>query len=408
VDPSGPNPWRPASALLATRIVYAFNWYDVGAVLPLIGTGLSASPIDLGIVLASFLLGVGAFQVPAGLAAVRFGSRNVAISGVALMGFATFASGFAPTWQWLALTRFVAGVGAAFFFAPALELIAAYFPPGRRGPVIGLYNGGFSLGGALGLFGGALIGTQFGYAAALTVGGAVLLGSAAACAVALPADPQDPHHRSVREMWATGRRVLRSRSIWALSLALTGFWAAIYDVAQYFVQYARTVHPDWGYGTAAALAAVVVVISFPTGPIGGWLAERGRDRRYLIALFGALASFGVLLIPFAGLAVVGPILVALGGVDGVVFAILYLIPTYLPEMEGHGLALGVGVVNSIQVLLGSGLAVLFAVLVSQDGFTFAWTFAGLTSLSMLPAVLLVAPSRAPARESPGRGPGAMR
>ncbi|MCI4367043.1 MAG: MFS transporter [Thermoplasmata archaeon] len=408
MDPPGPNPWRPASALLATRIVYAFNWYDVGAVLPLIGTGLSASPIDLGIVLASFLLGVGAFQVPAGLAAVRFGSRNVAISGVVLMGFATFASGFAPTWQWLALTRFVAGVGAAFFFAPALELIAAYFPPGRRGPVIGLYNGGFSLGGALGLFGGALIGTQFGFAAALTVGGAVLLGSAAACAVALPADPGDHPHRTVREMWATGRRVLRSRSIWALSLALTGFWAAIYDVAQYFVQYARTVHPDWGYGTAAALAAVVVVISFPTGPIGGWLAERGSDRRYLIALFGALASFGVLLIPFAGLAVVGPILVALGGVDGVVFAILYLIPTYLPEMEGRGLALGVGVVNSIQVLLGSGLAVLFAVLVSQYGFTFAWTFAWLTSLVMLPAVLFVAPNRALEPEGARSGPGAMR
>jgi len=388
-------PWRPATALFATRVVYAFNWYDVGAVLPLIGAGLAASPVELGIVLASFLIGVGVFQLPAGLAAVRYGSRAISLAGIAGMGLATLASGFAPSWEWLALTRFAAGVGAAFFFGPALELIASYFPAGQRGPVIGLYNGGFSIGGALGLFGGALIGTEFGFGSALAFGGAALLAAAGLCAGVLPPDPTRGTSVTLEATWETGRRVLRSRSIWALSLALTGFWAAIYDVAQYFVQYARTVHPDWGYGTAAALAAVVVVISFPTGPLGGWIAERGLDRRYLIALFGALASIGVLLVPFAGLLAVGPILVALGGVDGVVFAILYLIPTYLPELEGRGLALGVGVVNSIQVLLGSALTVLFAVLVARDGFTSAWVFAGLTSLVLLPAILGVTPNRAP-------------
>jgi MFS family permease len=406
-DPPVPAPWRPAAALFATRVIYAFNWYDVGAVLPLIGTGFSASPIELGIVLAAFLLGVGAFQLPAGLAAVRFGSRTVALAGVATMGLATLASGLAPSWEWLAITRFSAGVGAAFFFAPALELIASYFPPGRRGPVIGLYNGGFSLGGAVGLFGGALLGTEFGFPVALAFGGAMLLVSAAVCAVVLPAEPLGAVTRSVAHMWETGRRVLRSRSIWALSLALTGFWAAIYDVAQFFVQYAQTVHPDWGYGTAAALAAIVVVISFPTGPVGGWIAERGHDRRLLIVLFGAAASVGVLSIPFAGLLAVGPILLALGGVDGIVFAILYLIPTYLPELEGRGLALGVGVVNSIQVLLGSGLALLFAILIARDGFTDAWIYAGLTSLVLLPAVLFVAPNRAAPGERDGEPIGSV-
>jgi ACS family D-galactonate transporter-like MFS transporter len=405
VDRRVPSPWRPASALFATRIVYAFNWYDVGAVLPLIGHGLSASPFELGIVLAAFLVGVGLFQFPAGLAAVRYGSRAVCLAGVGGMGLATLASGFAPTWQWLAVARFGAGVGAAFFFAPGLELIASYFPPGRRGPVIGLYNGGFSIGGAAGLFVGALVGTTYGFPLALALGGAVLLAATGVCAWALPAEPSEERTRTVPEMLSAGKRVLRSRSIWALSLALTGFWAAIYDVAQFFVQYARTVHPGWGYGTAAALASIVVVISFPTGPIGGWIAERGGDRRWLIALFGAAASLGVLAIPFAGIVVVGPILVALGSVDGIVFAILYLIPTYLPELEGRGLALGVGVVNSIQVLLGSALALGFAVLIGRSGFTDAWLFAGATSLLLLPAVAFVAPNRGvPHSAEPGPSP----
>ena len=337
---------------------------------------------------------MGLFQLPAGVAAVRYGSRSVSLIGVGVMGFASLASGAAPDWMLLAALRFIAGIGAAFFFAPALSLIASYYPPGRRGPIIGLYNGGFSVGGSVGLFVGALLGTTFGWGVALSVGGAALLAMTALCALVLPPVPEGAKAAHLAETFTTARKVLRSRSIWALSLALTGFWAAIYDVAQYFVQYARTVHPDWGYGVAAALSAVVVVISFPTGPLGGYLAERGRDRRVLITLFGALASLGVLAIPFAGIYSIGPILVALGAVDGIVFAILYLIPTYLPETEGSGLALGVGVVNSIQVLLGSGLAVLFAVLVEVDGFTLAWIFAGVVSLLMLPAILLVAPNRA--------------
>lgn len=386
---------RAASALFATRVVYAFNWYDVGAVLPLVGRSLSAGPVALGIVLGAFLVGVGLFQLPAGLVAVRFGSRVTCLAGLVVMGTAAAASGLAPNWPALAAIRFVAGIGAAFFFAPALSLIASYYPAGQRGPIIGLYNGGFSIGGALGLFAGAYLGTTLGWGFALSIGGVALLAASGVCAALLPPDPSEGRRATTAETLATGRRVLGSPSIWALSLALTGFWAAIYDVAQYFVQFARTVHPDWGYGVAAGLAAAVVVISFPTGPVGGWIAERGWDRRWLIALFGAAAGIGVLAIPFADLWFIAPLLLALGGVDGIVFAILYLIPSYLPETEGRGLALGVGVVNSIQVLIGSGLAVLFAYVVSVAGFTAAWTFAGLGALALLPSLWFVRPNRAP-------------
>lgn len=389
----GRSPWRPASALFATRVVYAFNWYDVGAVLPLVRTGLGAGPVSLGIILAAFLVGVGLFQIPAGLAVVRFGNRNVSLWGVAAMGAATLASGFSPTWPVLAATRFLAGVGAAFFFAPALGLIASYFPAGQRGPVIGLYNGGFSVGGSFGLLAGAAVGAMLGWGWALSIGGALLLGTAGLCALVLPDEPVERPRAGFRETWASGLRVLRSPSIWALSLALTGFWAAMYDVAQYFVVYARTVHPSWGYGLAAALTGLVVFMSFPTGPLGGWIAEHGGDRRRLAALFAAATSVAVLAIPLASLATIGPLLVAIGGLDGIVFAIMYLIPTYLPEAGDRGLALGVGLLNSIQVMIGSLLAVLFAVIYASYGFGAAWEFAAVVSLGLLPLLLLVAPSR---------------
>lgn len=395
----------PSGALFVVRVVYAFNWYNIGAVLPLIATSLSASPTQLAIVLGAFLVGVGVFQVPAGLAAVRWGSRKVSLAGVAVFGLAGIATAFAPSWPVLALLRFVGGVGAAFFFSPALSLIASYFPAGERGPVIGFYNGGFSVGGAIGLIGGVALGLRFGWPAALGFGGLALLATTAAAYVVLPKGPAEGSMQKSSAVYSAGRLVLRSRSIWGLSLALTGFWTAIYLVAQDFVDFAHTDHPAWGVGAAAILTAVVVVSSFPGGPFGGWLAERGRDRRLLLGGFGALVSALVLLVPFATIWTIGPLFLALGFLDGVVFAILYLIPSYLPETQGEGLALGVGVVNSIQVLLGSGFVVLFGVLVDAFGYTTAWLYAGALSFALLPALVLVAPNRGgPAGNGPTGGP----
>jgi MFS family permease len=387
----------PSSALFVVRVVYAFNWYNIGAVLPLIGASLLASPAQLAIVLGAFLLGVGIFQIPAGLAAVRWGSRRVSLFGVAVFGLAGVASAFAPTWPTLAVIRFIGGVGAAFFFSPALSLIASYFPPGERGPVIGFYNGGFSVGGAIGLVGGVWLGLAYGWPAALGVGGLALLATTGAAYLVLPKQRAEGSTSGTAAVYASGRSVLGSRSIWGLSLALTGFWTAIYLVAQDFVDYVHTAHAAWGVGVAGILTAVVVVAAFPGGPFGGWIGERGADRRLLVGGFGALVGGLVLLIPFATLWTIGPLFLALGFLDGVVYAILYLIPTYLPETQGEGLALGVGVVNSIQVLLGSGFVVLFGVLVETVGYTGAWLYAGLLSLALLPALFLVAPNRGSAR-----------
>jgi MFS family permease len=392
---------RPAAALFVARVVYAFNWYNVGAVLPLIGSTLGATTAELGLVLGLFLLGVGVFQVPAGLAAIRWDSKKVSLAGLGAMSICCMLSAFAPTWMWLALARFGAGVGAAFFFSPALSLIASYYPPGVRGPIVGLYNGGFSVGGALGLFAGASAGAAFGWPVTLGVGGAVLALLTGVAAVVLPKDSTAGLSRSLASVLATGRHVLRSRSIWALSLGLTGFWAAIYIVAQYFVKFAHDVHPEWGIGTAAALSALTVILSFPGGPVGGWIAERGWDRRWLIGLFGLAIGVLVLALPFTPLWALWPLFGVLGFVDGMVFAILYLIPAYLPESEGEGLALGVAVINSIQVMVGSGLAIAFGFIAASRGYLTAWLLTGALSLALLPLLLAVRPNRAEPRTKAG-------
>ena len=271
---------RASGVLLLARTVYAFNWYNVGAVLPLIGSGLHVGAADLGIILGTFLVGVGIFQIPAGFAAMHWGARKVSLAGLLIMGVACVASAFSPTWEWLAGLRFFAGVGAAFFFSPALSLIASYYPTGARGPVIGLYNGSFSIGGAIGLSGGVLIGQEFGWAAALLIGGIAMLGTTGIGWLLLPRFREEEALRTLAALWSGSRGILRSRSIWALSLGLVGFWAAIYVVAQYFVEYASVDHPAWGGIVAGSLAGLVDDPLVPRRS-GGRLVGGARTREAL-------------------------------------------------------------------------------------------------------------------------------
>lgn len=383
-----------AAALFVARLVYAFNWYNVGAVLPLIGTSLHATTADLGIVLGAFLVGVGAFQIPAGIAATRWNPREVSMVGLTAMSAFSIASAFSPSWPVLALTRFGAGVGAAFFFAPALSLIASYYPAGQRGLVVGMYNGGFSIGGAVGLFAGAAAGLAYGWPFALAVGGVALALMTGITWGLLPLPASVPRRHDLAATITTSRRVLLSRSIWALALGLTGFWAAIYVVAQYFVNYAADVHPGWGLGVAAGLSAVTVFASFPGGPVGGWLAERGMDRRWLVGVFGLATGLLVLALPFTPLLALWPLFALLGLVDGIVFAAMYLIPAYLSDTAGEGVALGVAFINSLQVLIGSGIAIGFGFVAAAAGYLPAWLLVAALSVGLLPLLAWVEPNRA--------------
>jgi MFS family permease len=391
--------------LLIARTVYAFSWYNVGAVLPLIGKGLDIDTAELGIVLGAFLLGAAVFQVPAGFAALRWGNRRVSLLALAMMGAFALASAFSPDWYVLAALRFGAGAGAAFFFAPALGLVASYYPPGTRGPIIGIYNAGFSLGAGIGLFAGAVVGSAFGWPWALAVGGIALLVVAAGAARVLPEAAGPTLRRTFAQVLALASPVLRSRSIWALAVGLTGLWAGFYIVAQYFVEYAVTAHPGWSLTLAASLPTVMILMEIGGGPAGGWLGERHRDMRRVLLLFGIPCAVAVIILPFLPLAALVAMFVFLGFAAGVVFAVLYLIPSYLPEARGEGLALALSLVNGIQIFVGSGVAIAFGFLAVTVGYTDAWIFAGVFCLATLPLLGWVSGERdRPAPEPPGLAP----
>ncbi len=392
---------RAAGLLLCARAVYAFNWYNVGAVLPLVQTSLHMTTAELGVVLAAFLVGAGVFQLPAGFAAMRWGGRRLSIAALVVMGLAGVASGFAPDWEVLALLRFAVGAGAALFFAPALQLVASYYPEGSRGPVIGLYNSGFGIGSGLSLVVGALLGERFGWPSALLVGGVALLAAAALLLLLLPVEPPIPP-RPFGSVWRDAQPIVRSRSLWTLSVGVGGLWGAYYIAAQFFPQYARASGATGSLVWAALVPAVLIAFDIVGGPVGGWFAERSADVRRLLLGWGIASGVLLAVVPFLGFATLWPLFATVGFAEGVVFAGLYLYPSYLAEIRVEGFALALAQMNALQLFMGSALAYGFGLVAEGSGYAAAWAYTGVAAV--VPLTLLAWTRRVPETTRAGPAP----
>lgn len=371
--------------LLVARVVYAFSWYNVGGVLPLIGDRFGVGTVELGIVLAAFLVGAAIFQLPAGYAALRWGNRTTAVAALGVMGVFSLASGFSPSWVVLAALRFGAGGGAAFFFAPALGLVTAYYPSGHRGFVVGGYNAGFSVGSGIGLFASAWLGPLLGWGFPLEVGGGLLIAISVGAALLLPTLPGEVKVPA-RGLWSASKPVLRSRGLWGVALGGGGLWGGFYIAAQYFVTFAHTFHPGWSLALAAAAPTVMIAVEVPGGPLGGWFGERSSDMRRGLVAWALVAGVLLVAVPFLSLSAELAAFAVLGFADGVTFTLLYLIPTYLPEVTAGRVALGLALVNFVQILIGSAIALGFAFVAESTGYLGAWAFSGLATLAFLPAL----------------------
>ena len=92
----------------------------------------------LGLVTASFLLGIGIFQVPAGILAAKYDPKKIAAFGIMMLSISSLLSGLATELFQIIVLRFLVGVGMAFFFGPSVILISAYLGKGSDGLGVGI------------------------------------------------------------------------------------------------------------------------------------------------------------------------------------------------------------------------------------------------------------------------------
>jgi predicted MFS family arabinose efflux permease len=112
-------------------------------------------------------------SIPVGWLADRTNRTKVLALACALWSAATMACGIAANYPQLAVARMAVGVGEAGGVPPSYAIISDYFPSGRRGTALGIYNVGPAIGAALGVAFGAGIAVFYGWRDAFVALGSV-------------------------------------------------------------------------------------------------------------------------------------------------------------------------------------------------------------------------------------------
>lgn len=385
-------PYRSARAsvsfasLWLSRWALNYNWAVTGAILPALFAGLPASAWQIAIIVVATPIGQGVTEIPGGMLSLRLGPGRVALLGEVILGLCAIGSAASTSWGMMAAFRLGLGIGSGLFWPSSMALLRVSSPFRGFPTAVGVYNtsGSFALIAAL--VGGLAIEGAFGWRSAMLVGGVAQLACAWAIWGAFRSPIGEMPDRAVAPPGYGVRAVIGSRSLWALTLAGAGMWGLAYILPQYALAFASVVHPTWNLGVVAAMVSIAGLIGVPAGILGGELATRtGRLRTILVMSASTMAAVA-LLVPVVDLVRLGGIILLFGAADGVAFAVLYAIPADIPEIPVQGLPLAIGTIDSVQTLVGSGIALSFGLIVGLSGFGVAWATIGV--VAAFPLLLL--------------------
>ena len=157
--------------------IYVLNFLDrqlLSILAKPIQDNLHVTDSQLGLISGLYFAAFYCFlAIPVGWLADRSNRVRVLTAACALWSAATMGCGLASTYAQLVLARMTVGVGEAGGVPPSYAIISDYFPPGRRGTALGIFNLGPPVGAALGIAFGASIAASFGWRAAFLVLGGV-------------------------------------------------------------------------------------------------------------------------------------------------------------------------------------------------------------------------------------------
>lgn len=183
-DHPHPAPDRRAWLVLGMLwFVYVLNFLDrqlMSILAKPIQDTLHVSDSQLGLIGGLYFAMFYCFiAIPVGWLADR--TNRVAVLSLAcgIWSAATVACGLSRSYGEFAFARMTVGFGEAGGVPPSYAIITDYFPPGRRGTALGIYNLGPPVGAALGIAFGAAIAAAFNWRYAFIILGVVGLVAAA-------------------------------------------------------------------------------------------------------------------------------------------------------------------------------------------------------------------------------------
>jgi predicted MFS family arabinose efflux permease len=168
---------RAWAALVILCFVYVLNFLDrqlLSILAKPIQDELGVTDGQLGLISGLyFALFYCLLAIPVGWLADRTNRVRVLSFACALWSAATMACGLTSSYAQLAVARMSVGVGEAGGVPPSYAIISDYFPSGKRGTALAMFNFGPAIGLALGVAFGASIAAAYSWRSAFIALGAI-------------------------------------------------------------------------------------------------------------------------------------------------------------------------------------------------------------------------------------------
>jgi ACS family glucarate transporter-like MFS transporter len=398
-------------SLLLARIFYSANWFNIASIFFLIAYDLKLNISMLGLVTSSFIIGVGLFQVPAGIIAAKYGADKLAVFGILLASSCALGTGLSENILQIALLRFMVGVGMACFFGPSVILISKFLGRRAEGLGIGLINSAHAIGGILGIFTWVVLAQLTGWRIGLIIGGALGLVTGIILGISLsrtnpipkeenlsppngePSSDLEPKKISpkIGIRISEIRHTLFNKSLIILGTTLLSFQAGSSIILTFIVLYlGGALRMD--YTIAGLIGSLNLIIALFSSPLFGLLYDRTRKAKKILIISGLASAVSIWGMTIPSVYVIIPSMIFSAIFLSAGFVVVYAEAKRTNRIQGLDpkyQTLAVSFVNGISLFGAFWVPFLFSFAAERFGFAIAWLVGGLIVLAfILPAFKL--------------------
>jgi MFS family permease len=368
-------------SLIFARILYSINWFNIASIFYFIASDFKQDISMLGLITSSFLIGIGIFQIPAGILAAKYGPRKIAIYGILITSSAAFLSGLSTDLFQMVVLRFIVGLGMACFFGPSVILISKYLGKESEGLGIGLLNSAHALGGIIGIFGWIILAEVTGWRISLMLSGLLGIVTGLLLIIALIREKiQIDFGIKISEL----RQILFNKSLIVLGLALLGFQIGS-NLTLTFIVFYLADHLNIDPTIAGFVGSFNLIIALISSPLFGKIYDRIKDAKKLLIVSGIVMSSSMAMIAANTLYIIIFSIIIAGFFLAGGFVIVYTKAKQVKGLHAEYETLAVSYVNGISLFNAFWVPIVFSFIVNQSGYSLAWFLGGfLTLLLVLP------------------------
>ncbi len=372
------------ASLVFSRVVYAINWLNIGAIFVLMSPDLGVGTAGLGVLTSTFYLGLGLMQVPGGLAAAKWGPKPVVVFGIFLSSFAVLGTAVSSSLAAIAALRFVVGTGMAFVFAPAVVLVSRHLS-GNTGLGVGLFNSAYDFGGIIGLFGWVVIATAEGWRQSLLLSGALGILTGLLVIALVPGDGGNSEFKAKRDAVMS---ILANRQIILLGMVTLGISVGNVLISNFMVEYlVNFLH--YPPVEAGLVGSMVVVLPVFTAIWAGRSYGKTSRPRLVLTLVVLGTGLALLLCSYPSVYAALGCSVLGGSCAGIGYTFAFAGAKDLNRSGSQYDGLAISWVNAISLTGAFGPPLFYTYFVDAVGYSAAWGASAVLCLIFLAPLLLM-------------------